>query len=261
MRIAMISLDQVWENKAANRVACRQSLSRAAEDHADLVIFPEMTLTGFSMNVETIGEDAGQEETLGWFREQARAHQVAVVMGYVSRCTDGKGLNRAVMLDSEGTELGHYDKIHPFKLSGEDLNFHQGTKTTVCDFQSVACGLTICYDLRFPELYTQLSAAQSSMIITIASWPDHRILHWDTLLRARDIEHQVFMIGVNRTGSDPTGLKYVQSSVIYGPFGEIIEPIISDAGYDLCEINMAEVERVRQQFPFLQDRKRMREVT
>ena len=260
MRIAMISLNQIWEDKEANRALCEQAIRRAAKDRADLVIFPEMTLTGFSMNVPRIGEDAEHEATLSWFRDQARINHVAVVMGYVPLCSDNKGLNRAVLISAEGMDMCHYNKIHPFSVSKEDVYFRQGTRLGLCSIDSIVCGLTICYDLRFTELYQRLSSAQCSMIITIASWPKSRLLHWHTLLRARAIEHQVFMIGVNRTGSDPHGLEYEPSSCIYGPFGEVVEPVISDTAYDLCEIDLGEVKRVREKFPFLQDRFRMSEV-
>jgi predicted amidohydrolase len=260
MRIAMVSLDQVWENKQENRTRVFSAIQYAAEQNADMVILPEMTLTGFSMQTQVIGESISQSETLHWFKQLAQQFHVAIIFGYVVLPDSGKARNRSVFLSPRGEILCIYDKVHPFSHSGEDHYYQQGKSLGVCSWNDAVWGLSICYDLRFPILY-QLLGEQCSVIVNIANWPESRILHWYTLLRARAIENQVFIIGVNRVGSDPNGLQYISSSCIYGPFGEEILPVQSESACDICEIDISEVHRIRSTYPFFQDRYRVREVT
>jgi predicted amidohydrolase len=260
MRIALVSLDQKWEDKKENRTRVLAAVQYAVENKVELAVFPEMTLTGFSMQTQVIGEISAQSETLQWFQQVAAQFQIAMIFGYVVLPETDKALNRCVFLSPHGDVLCNYDKIHPFSHSGEDIYYQQGRTLGVSLWHDVSWGLTICYDLRFPQLY-QLLSERCSVVINIANWPEHRIMHWYTLLRARAIENQVFMIGVNRVGSDPTGLHYTQSSCVYSPFGEEIIPQQSDACCHICDIDLTEVQRIRSTYPFLQDRYRVREVT
>jgi predicted amidohydrolase len=119
MRIATVSLDQKWEDKEANRFQCLRFLKQAAKDHADLVVFPEMTLTGFSMDVDAIAEPSDNLSTLEWFCTQAKSFGLAIVAGYVERNADGRGLNRCALVSAEGIPLCIYTKVHPFSLTKE----------------------------------------------------------------------------------------------------------------------------------------------
>lgn len=253
MRIAMVSLDQKWEDKGANRLQCKQFIERAKDDRADLVVFPEMTLTGFSMDVEKIGEPVGESESLAWYRQMARDANIAIVAGYVQINDDGRGKNRSVFIAPDGSILCDYAKIHPFSHSREDMYYTAGDSMESCTYMGAKVGLAICYDLRFGELYQRLGDL-SDLIITIANWPSARTMHWKVLLQARAIENQVFMIGVNRTGSAPGGLYYEKSSAVFSPFGEPLIPIISDGVYEMYEIDLAEVSMVRDALPVRKDR-------
>jgi predicted amidohydrolase len=254
MRIALISLNQAWEDSLTNQNLCSDYLKKAVSDHADVVVFPEMTLTGFSMNIEAIAEKPSKLTTLSWFSEQAKMHQLAIVMGYVEQAEDNRGLNRSAYIDATGTVLCNYVKIHPFSYSKETEYYHKGDSLGVCENLSTIFGLTICYDLRFPQLY-QLLSKTCEIIFVIASWPEKRIEHWHTLLRARAIENQVFMVGVNRTGVEPSGLSYTHSSCVYNPFGDKIAPVSSAEGYDLVELSLSDVQKIRESYPFRHDRR------
>ena len=256
MRIALVSLEPVWERKEESRVHCASFITRAQEDRVDLVILPEMTLTGFSMQMDRIAESADHPESISWFQQQARSNQLALIAGYVEQSPRGRPLNSAVFIDGkrDGEILSTYAKVHPFSMSGEDVHCEGGAHLGTCWWQSVSFGLSICYDLRFPELYRAMSRS-CEVLVNIASWPTRRSLHWYTLLRARAIENQAFMVGVNRSGTDPAGNEHELSSIIFDPLGEQVPAVISDGCYQVCEIDVTKVHRARKEFPVMEDRK------
>lgn len=256
MRVALVSLDPVWENKGESRTRFASFMKRAQEDGVDLVVFPEMTLTGFSMAADRIAESPDTAESLLWFQNQAKTAAMGVIAGYVQRASDGRGRNTAVFIDgrSGGETLASYTKVHPFSMSDEQVHYVGGNELGVCSWESVSFGLSICYDLRFPELYRAMSRS-CEVLVNIASWPTARALHWYTLLRARAIENQAFVVGVNRSGTDPAGQEHELSSIVFDPLGEEVSPLISDGCYQVCEIDAAVARRVRSEFAVQSDRK------
>ena len=215
MKIAMTDLDIVWEDKKANRERCRILIEEAAEKGADGILFPEMTLTGFSMAVEKIQDR--DRESISFFSELAMRYRIAVGFGYVT-AEEEKGKNHFCFLDAQGEILADYEKIHPFTYGGEPDVYEGGN--TICAFvwRGLNCGAFICYDLRFPEVFQQLPL-ETDVIFLIANWPESRLEHWYTLLKARAIEMQCYVIGVNRTG-EGDGLNYAKSSAAFSPEGE-----------------------------------------
>jgi len=234
MKIALSSLDQAWENKKYNMLLCEKHCSLASKNQTDLIVFPEMTLTSYSMNVKKNSEKIKTGESLFFFKELAKKYRMYIVYGYV---LDNKGYyNNASVISPKGDTLGEYSKMHLFKFSGENNDFSPGESLCVVKVCGVNIGLTICYDLRFPYLYGKLSE-MCDIVINIANWPSKRLMHWDTLLRARAIENQFFMLGVNRTGIDGNNLKYTKSSVCYQPDGERVA-IDKSIGKTLDVINL-----------------------
>jgi predicted amidohydrolase len=150
-----------------------------------------------------------------------KKYGVALLFGVVIKDKD-KALNQSIFISSSGRILGEYSKIHPFSFSGEDKYFNSGNKLSMVKYKNYTIGLSICYDLRFPELYSAL-AKESDLIINIANWPKKRVEHWNILLKARAIENQLFIVGVNRTGVDANNLEYEESSNVYDANGDILE--------------------------------------
>jgi omega-amidase len=253
MRVALVSLNQVWENKAENSQACRSLIQRAKMQGAEFVIFPEMTLTAFSMNTGDTAEECAISVTVELFKELAQQLQIAIVFGVVFRDGD-KATNNALVVDRDGKVKGCYSKIHPFTFAGEDKVFNSGKKICIAELGPMKIGLTICYDLRFPEIYSALGK-QCAMIINIANWPAKRIDHWNALLKARAIENQLFIIGVNRIGIDDKGLEYVKSSQVINPNGELLSPIQSEVELDIFDIDPEFTGKFRQTFSTTQDRR------
>jgi len=218
MKIALISLNQVWEDKKANLDLCQKYIQKASNKNVDLIVFPEMTLTGFSNNTRLTAEDFENSETIQSFSLLAKKFNIGIVFGVVIK-DKNKALNKSIFADSNGEVLGNYSKTHLFSYAGEDKFFNPGNKLLAVNFKGVNFGLTICYDLRFPELYNGL-ARQCDVVVNIANWPKKRVEHWNTLLKARAIENQLFVAGINRIGIDNNNLEYEESSNIYNANGD-----------------------------------------
>lgn len=253
MLIALASLNQSWENKDVNLSACRRLFKEAKLIGAELIIFPEMTLTGFSMNIETTAEEGDSSPTVKSFSELTKEFGIATIYGVVFR-QNLRATNNAVVSDKDGVTIGIYKKIHPFSFSGENKYFDGGTEVTSVDFGLLNIGITICYDLRFPEIYSALGVT-SDLIVNIANWPSARIDHWITLLKARAIENQVFIAGVNRIGIDQNGLNYIKSSMVVNPSGEILKPKFAAGELDVYEIDKSFTTELKSRFFTTQDRK------
>ena len=253
MKIALVSLDQVWENKKANQLKCQNYIEQAAKLNVEFIVFPEMTLTGFSMNTQLIGEKTTKSPTIDFFSHQAKLNNIAIALGVVFE-KENKATNNLVIIDNKGNPLTSYEKIHPFSYSGENEHYLGGDVICTCEIADLIIGLTICYDLRFPEIFQALSK-NCSLILTIANWPEKRIAHWNTLLQARAIENQCFIVGVNRTGTDGNNHKYIKSSMIFDPSGEKLYPIQTYLDLDIYELSINKILSVRSSFPMKQDRR------
>jgi omega-amidase len=234
MKIALISLNQIWEDKKSNWSLCRKYIKDAADNRVDLIIFPETTLTGFSTNVYKIGENRANSETLYSFKKAAIDSNIAIIFGMVLEI-NRKYFNYNIFISSDGKVIGEYAKIHPFSYAGEDEYFSSGSEIEIVKYNGFNIGLSVCYDLRFPEIYSAM-AKNSDLIINIANWPMKRLDHWISLLKARAIENQIFTVGVNRVGLDGNELEYSESSCIFNADGIVLSSI------DLGDMHIYDVD-------------------
>jgi predicted amidohydrolase len=242
-----------WEQKKINFQLCSKYVNEAKKRNCELVIFPEMTLTGFSMNSHKIAECIENSESIRLFSQLAVKYQVFIHFG-LALVDDSKFFNCSLSVNPSGEVIAIYRKIHPFRFAREHQHYSAGNSLTEFHVKDVRFGATICYDLRFPELYSIL-AQRCVAIINIASWPAHRRSHWETLLKARAIENQVILIGVNRTGLDKEGNFYESSSLIVLPSGEILEPDFVKDQFSIFEIDFSQVANYRSHFPVFLDRR------
>lgn len=250
MKIGLGQLDMIWEDKKQNRIKCEQMIKEAKDNHVDLIIFPEMTLTGFSMHTDKISEDFKHSDTIAFFQKKSMEYHIAIVFGYVERQV-GKAFNRFVLVD-HGKLLIHYAKIHPFSFGEENLYYKGGNSLGQCIFKNFHMSAFICYDLRFPEIFQACSKRSEAMIV-IANWPKPRVEHFRTLLKARAIENQCYVIGVNRIG-EGNGLIYEGSSGIYDPFGNLITKETNSEKLIIGEIDKDVVINYRKIFPQQEDK-------
>lgn len=222
MKLAIVSLNKIWENKSINLDMCKKYIQRASRLDVDLIIFPEMTLTGFSNNIDFIGENQENSTTVSNFSKIANDFNISIIFGIVIK-VGTKALNKSIFIDNHGNIIGDYSKIHPFSFSGEDKYFISGNKICIVKFKDFDIGLTICYDLRFPELYSAL-AKRSDIIVNIANWPQKKSRTLGYSFKARSIENRTFIVGVNRTGIDGNNLEYVESSQVFNANGQKLKP-------------------------------------
>ena len=252
MKVALISLDQKWEDKPYNLNRCVELTSRAVVFGAEVVIFPEMTQTGFSMNNSQFAEISATSSSLSGFREISKKNRIWLVAGVVLQ-EEEKAANTLVVFSPDGDEQARYIKIHPFSFAGEDRVFSPGRLLVKAQLPEFRLGFSICYDLRFPELYSAL-AKDCDVLVNIANWPKRRVNHWMALLQARAIENQVYVIGVNRTGMDGNGLEYERSSVIIDANGDYLEPVITEGEIDIYHLDHQLLDTFRSGFSTRQDR-------
>lgn len=251
MKVALLQYNPVWENIDANKEKINGIIDTQLKDE-ELIIFPEMTLTGFTMEATKFAEDIDGPATI-YFIELARKIKRHLFAGIIERDGD-KIFNSLYHFDSNGLITARYRKIHPFSMSKENEYFAHGNKIVTTKINQTKIGLTICYDLRFPELYRMYAKAGADIIINIASWPDKRIEHWKVLLRAHAILNQCFVIGVNRTGSDPY-YNYVGWSGAFDPLGYKIEMIEDEEKLISLDLDLGKIKETREKLPFLKDMK------
>ena len=252
MRVAIAQIDMGFENKEYAMGICAQLMTEAGEKGVDFIVFPEMTLPGFTLNPETYGEDRKDSKTIAFFKEEAKKNSIAVCFG-LPVYEDGVSTNHCIILDEKGEQLVDYAKIHPFSFGAEAEHYVGGSELFFCEVKGVPVSPLICYDLRFPEPFQVLSE-KSKVITVIASWPTARREHWMTLLKARAIENQCFIIGVNRSG-DGGGLSYNGDSMVVSPLGEVLAHMDGGSGISIVDIDLSEADAYRASFPVKADRK------
>ncbi|MFZ9587164.1 MAG: nitrilase-related carbon-nitrogen hydrolase [Crocinitomicaceae bacterium] len=254
LRITFIQFDQDWEQIESN-ISKVSAFFQKLND-SDLVILPEMFHTSFSMNVSLAEEwyqNAILEKLIQWSKEK----EVAI---YTSIMVKEAGLfyNRGVFVKPNG-QVETYDKRKAFGLGGEDVVFTPGTTETIVDYKGWKINLQICYDLRFPELIRnrveQNGLAAYDVLLYVANWPDKRTTHWTTLLQARAIENQCFVLGVNRVGTDGNNLSYSGASAAYDGLGQTITFMNDQEGMHSFVLSPKELSDLRRSLPFLKDRK------
>lgn len=242
MKVCLVQHDIVWQNPSENIQRMDVLLSRAPK--SDLYVFSEMWVTGFGERpVETIEADL-------WMRRKSREMGAAIV-GSLAVESGGQMYNRLMFKMPDFKEV-NYDKRHLFGPGGEKDYFASGTERKVVRWGGVRWLLQVCYDLRFPVF--SRNNDDYDAIIYVANWPQKRMLAWETLLRARAIENQCYVVGVNRVGSDPQ-CDYVGGSVVIDPYGRTTAACEdSKEGFAVADLDMERLREFRKKFPVLQDR-------
>ena len=250
LRTALIQMDLAWEDPDENHRRAELHIADAAARGARLAVLPEMFSTGFSMDSGRIAQPAGGVSE-AFLVEQARAKDLWL-LGSVPQTQTGEGRPRNVaLLVCPRGEVTRYAKIHPFSFGGEDLHYDAGDRVVTLPVEGVRVTPFVCYDLRFPEPF-RVAARDTDLFCVVANWPEPRREHWRTLLRARAIENQAWVIGVNRTG-DGGGAHYAGDSAAIGPLGETLTELAEGEAIAVCDVDTAAVERLRSRFPALED--------
>jgi omega-amidase len=249
LNITTVQTDIVWENKAANLAMFEKRIS-SLEEKLEVVILPEMFSTGFSMNPEIHAEKM-DGTTLTWMKAITAAKKI-ILTGSVIIEEEGKYFNRLIWMLPNG-QYGYYDKRHLFAYANEDKHYTAGSKRLIASVKGWKINLQVCYDLRFPVWSRQESAAEFDVLVYVANWPDRRRLAWKTLLRARAIENQCYVVGVNRIGEDGNNISYGGDSTIIDPLGEVLYEKAQEESIFTCGLRKEKLEEIRMKFPFWKD--------
>lgn len=253
MKIAALQTEIVWEDPEANFARLAPKLAEAAAVGARLVVLPEMYACGFSMNTAAIAEDP-EGPSVAFLREQARAHGVWILGTVPERATPTaeRPANTLVLAGPAG-EVHRYRKRHPFSFADEHLHYVAGDDDLTVTIDGVRITTMICYDLRFADDFWAL-AERTDLYVVVANWPSRRREHWKTLLRARSIENQAWVVGLNRVG-EGGGVEYSGDSMVLDPWGEIVASASRDEVMLVAEVDPARVADAREKFPVLRDRR------
>jgi len=235
-------------NRTENEKKALFYIKEAASEQADLIIFPEMTLTGISKNVSEMADS--DYNSIAFFKKAAIHSQIAIGFGW-GNPTGDKLENHYTIIGKDGTILSDYIKIHPFTYGGEDRCFVRGSSFQTFSYKNFTIASFICYDMRFPEIF-QAASKDADLILLAANWPKARSMHWKVLSQARAIENQVYFAACNCVGN-VGGLLYSGDSTLYTPEGDIIKSLSETEGLITCTITN-NVSSVRKGFPVKQDR-------
>ncbi len=247
LRIALCQKQIEWENKRKNIDQAIVSIKECKQFGADLCLFPEMSLTGFSMNTSKTRED--DRHTVELFKSIACDNKIAIGIGWVE-ATGEKSYNCYSVISKNGEELLTYRKIHSFRFGGEDKQFISGNEIVSVQLEDIRVTPFICYDLRFPEIF-RAARDYTDVFIIPANWPKVRREHWKVLLRARAIENQAYVFGINCVG-EIGGLLYSGDSMIVSPDGTVLELLEGKEGVLFADIEPDRL-KIREDFPVRKD--------
>lgn len=248
MKVALIQTALLWENPEANRHHIEAQINSIAES-VDLIVLPEMFSTGFTMVPQAVAEPMSGP-TVSWLKSTAKAKQAAIV-GSLAIEEANRYYNRLVFVFPSG-EIKTYDKKHLFTLAGEDKVYASGNDRLILTCNGFKISPLICYDLRFPVF--SRNTEEYDLLLYVANWPKPRVNAWDALLKARAIENQCFVIGVNRVGVDGNNHEYVGHSQVVDCFGNYVLEPSEKTGVFVVTLKKSEMLEARKKFDFLSDR-------
>lgn len=238
-----------WEDKGANLASLEQKIMNLAEP-TEIVILPEMFNTGFSMQ-PALHAETMEGPTVQWMRRIAMSEKIILTGSLMIQEGDAY-YNRLIWMLPNG-EYGQYDKRHLFAFAGEDQHYSSGTKRLIASVKGWKINLQICYDLRFPVWARQASIGEYDVLVYVANWPEKRSHAWKTLLVARAIENQSFVVGVNRVGLDGNNIAHSGNSMVVGPQGEVMYHCADQEAVFQITLEREELDHTRAQFPFWKD--------
>ena len=229
------------------------------DEKTEIVVLPEMFSTGFSMKPELLAETM-EGETIEWMKRVSRENGI-VLTGSIMIKDDDNYYNRLVWMLPNG-QYGYYDKRHLFAFGEEDKHYSAGNKRLIASVKGWKINLQVCYDLRFPVWARQSplssrrgdgSEVEYDVLIYVANWPERRSHAWKTLLCARAIENQCYVVGVNRVGTDANNIAYSGNSLVIDPLGQVLYHMADEEDVNTITLQKEMLDDVRSKFPFWKD--------
>lgn len=254
MKISLAQMDVVLGEPQTNLETVRLMAAEAARRGSQVLVLPELWSTGYDL--ENAAKHAAQvgEGIFAQVREMAMHHELTILGSCLSDMGNGRYGNTLVMCNARGQTVGTYSKVHLFRLMDEEKYLTAGDGLTLVDSEWGKVGLAICYDLRFPELFRAYALGGARVVFLPSEWPHPRLAHWQTLLRARAIENQFYMVACNRVGRSKE-TDFFGHSCIIDPWGQTVIEAGEEAMLVTCEIDLGRVDAVRHKIPVFEDRR------
>jgi len=247
LKSLLVQAQICWKDPAQNRAHLHSLVAQSAGEF-DLVVFPETFSTGFLGDSDLPQEDM-HGPTVAWMQGLAAEYDSAVA-GSIVIVEDGLRYNRLVFVEPGG-QLDLYDKRHLFAFGGESRRYTAGDSRVVINYRGWRICPQVCYDLRFPAWCRNRN--DYDLMLLVANWPAKRLHHWLSLLEARAIENQAWVIGLNRVGKDGNGIQYPGRSVVFDPLGATTADLGDNECTQLVELDLAQLNKIRSEFPFQDD--------
>ncbi|HKP32551.1 MAG TPA: amidohydrolase [Chitinophagaceae bacterium] len=253
LTITIVQPDLQWEDKASNLKMFEEVIT-SLKQKTELVVLPEMFSTGFSMKPELLAEKM-DGESVQWMKRVASENKIILTGSLI--ISEGENyFNRLIWMLPNG-QFGYYDKRHCFAFAGEDEHYAPGNKRLIAQVKGWKINLQVCYDLRFPvwarQQPTESGEIEYDLLVYVANWPQRRAHAWKTLLQARAIENQCFVVGVNRVGNDGNNIYHSGDSMVIDPLGEVLYHQADKADTFTITLDLQKLEEVRSKFPFWKD--------
>ena len=252
LTITTIQSNLIWEDKEANLQLLQKKIDSITEK-TEIVVLPEMFSTGFSMRAKELAETM-EGETVEWMRTVSNKNGI-ILTGSVMIKEEDKYFNRLIWMLPNG-QCGYYDKRHLFAYAEEDIYFNSGNKRLIASVKGWKVNLLVCYDLRFPVWARQKpedGIPEYDVLIYVANWPERRSHAWKTLLCARAIENQCYVVGVNRVGDDAKNIHYSGNSLVIDPMGQVLYHMADEEDVNTITLSKEKLEEIRTKYPFLND--------
>jgi predicted amidohydrolase len=254
MRCCCAQITSCWEDPKATLDKIRPCISKAAEDGASLIAFPEQFVTGWDpASVKHVQDESGPIVTA--LKAYAEEYAIAILGSY-REAHRPLPFNTAVAIGPDGSVITQYRKMHPFTFAGENSYYTAGDDIGIFDVRGFRFGIAICYDLRFPELFRIYADKGVHGVVVPSAWPESRLSHWELFIKARATENQIYVIGVNTTVTNPVDT-YAGGSMVTGPDGSVIAQAGREETLLLADLDAGIVKETRRQFPALKDQRKV----
>lgn len=258
VKLLGIQMQSVFNDKVKNYQKISKILSENSDFEPDLVLLPEMFNTGYdAKNFEQNAEPVPADATSMFLSGMAEKYHTNIAGTLIERTPDESLRNSLVVFDRTGKLCARYSKTHLFSHQGYDEGKYikAGCEILIAELDFGKVGLSICYDLRFPELFRMLALCGAELVLCPAAWPDVRENHWVTLLKARAIENQNFVFGVNQAGKVTLNRKDAGKSMVIDPWGEVVSSCQDAEEVLRAEIDLDKINEVREKIPVFEDRR------
>ena len=256
INILAVQMESAIADKYTNFEKIMTLVHKNIKDDVDVLVLPELWAVGWACDkFPQCAEDIENGETVEFLSELAQQYNVNILGGSIVENRDGKLYNTCPVFNRDGEIIATYSKNHLFSYYDDSENKYitAGENPVIVDIEGVKFGVSICYDIRFPEIYRAYRKAGADVLVNMAAWPLSRKIHWDSLTTARAVENQSYMIALTQTGTLPTGAKNLGHSLIYNYSGEILDEINTKEGCIQATLDLKEMYDYRDKCTVLKD--------